>query len=240
MTSTKTPQTTYPATDSAQRSLSRRAWRSEVYDALSNADMEKLAKRFASCVENSRTKVKPGLDTLLPDNAEMVYVCTGNHHHEAVVQAQTCDLRICPDCAHRHVARLTARYAPVMFNLFHSHHRRYRFRHIVFTRSTSLTDPDSREQYIKGFADIKSVMDDLLPLGWNKTPEQTAEYKTDANRQGYIVAAEFGETGHKLHYHVIHWGQYLNQSDLSRLWREKTDNNDRVVRVYGFPGRDRM
>lgn len=206
-----------------QVNLSIRQWRNDVYEALELAGLEKIADRWLSCAENHFTRIKPSSDAKLPPNAESVWACSGNHKHDLEVYSQTCDLRICPDCASLHSARLVARYLPKCLELLHSHTGSFRFRHIVFTLPYALTDPDIKEKYLAGFNQVDTVMIRAMKDDhWRQ-------------KQGYISSAEFGESGLKLHYHVVHYGKYLPQADLSLFWSEATEGAACVVYVTGFP-----
>lgn len=196
-------------------------WRADVFEALGDAGDEKTADRWLSCSENPVTKIKPAAGAALPPAAEVVFVCKGDHTHEAEVYAQTCDLRICPDCARRHAARLAARYTPKMLDLLHQHHRTHRFRLVTFTLPYALTDADIKAKYLAGFDQVHRVMDEMMVV---KNPDWKAS-------QGFTVTAEFGSEGLKLHYHVIHYGQYLEQGELSRRWFTATDGAAYVVDV---------
>jgi len=207
------------------RPVSIRSWRANVAEALYDAGMDTVADRWLTCSQKSFTRLRPLADSVLPAGAEKIYVCTADHHHEAEVYSQTCDLRICPDCARRHSARLVARYLPKMQELLHQHHRTFRFRHIIFTSPYALTDADIQQKYQDGFKQVEKTMAGLMR---QKHPDWKAE-------QGFLVTAEFGEEGKKLHYHVIHYGQYLNQVDLSRAWKLNTNGAAAVVFVRGFP-----
>lgn len=207
------------------RPVSIRSWRNDVSEALYDAGMEKVAERWGSCSQKPLTRLKAVAGAALPDSAQSVFVCSGNHHHDAEIYSQTCDLRICPECARRHSARLVHRYLPKMLDLMHSHHRTYRFRHIVLTLPYPLTDPDIRQKYLDGFKQAAAVMDRLMS-------EECAGWKSE---QGYLIEAEFGEEGKKLHYHIIHYGKYIDQAKLSREWSNETDGAASVVWIRGFP-----
>jgi len=197
-------------------------WRNDVYEELNDSGMEKVAERWLSCTSNHFTKIIPSAAARLPVSAESVWVCSNDHKHEVEIYSQTCDLRICPECARRHAARLVARYLPKMQELMHSHNQKLRFRHIIFTLPYALTDPDIRERYLNGFKQVDSVFSSLLKKGWKK-------------EQGYLTTAEFGSSGLKLHYHVIHYGQYVAQSALVDAWRKITNGDASVVFVKGLP-----
>jgi len=203
------------------RPESIKSWRSDVYEALSYADMPEMATRWKSCSEFPKTKINAKAGAKIPANAEVVFVCSGNHQHDLEVYAQTCDLRICPDCARRHAARLAARYTPKMLEVLHQHHRTHRFRLVTFTLPYSLDEVDIRQKYLDGFEQVYRVMDEMMV---GKNPDWKKE-------QGFFTTAEFGSEGHKLHYHVIHYGQYLEQGELSRRWFTATDGAAYVVDV---------
>lgn len=207
------------------RPVSIRAWRADVAEALYDAGLEKVATRWLSCSDNPKTMVKPVDGAVLPKNAEKVYVCSSNHNHPAEVHAQTCDLRICPECASRQAARLVHRYLPKFLELAHSHTGSYRFRHVMFSTPYSLEDANIRARMLTGFKQVEQVFSILMS-------EREPDWK---NSQGMLVGAEFGEEGHKLHFHAIHYGNYLDQGELSLRWREATGGDAYVVWVKGFP-----
>jgi len=226
---TSTPQQSYHY----PRPATIRAWRADVAEALNDAGLEKIATRWLSCSDTPKTMVKPVAGAALPKNAEKVYVCSDNHLHPAEIYAQSCDLRICPECARRQAARLVHRYLPLFNELAHQHHNTYRFRHIVFTLPYGLEDADIRQRLLTGFKQVEQVMTGLMDApGWNGIPWQIPTWKTE---QGFLSGAEFGETGYKLHFHVIHYGQYLNQADLSRRWSDATGGDACIVFVRGMP-----
>ena len=114
---------------------------------------------------------------------------------------------------------------PKMMELLHDHHRTYRFRLVTFTLPFALTDEDIKEKYKTGFKWVEKVMSGLMS-------EKCPDWK---EKQAFLTTAEFGEEGLKLHYHVIHYGQYLNQVDLSRAWHKASCGAGLVVDVRGFP-----
>lgn len=211
-----TPRTLYKD----EPASTRKAWRNDVSEELDLAGMAEMSERWLSCSEKFCTKIMPGPSAKLAASAEKLFVCTGNHTHAVEVYSQSCDLRICPDCARRHAARLAARFSAKCLDLLHAHHSTYRFRHITFTTPYALSDADIRKKYLAGFKQVENVMDSIM-----------SEKGAWKEKQGYFVTAEFGEKGRKLHYHAIHYGQYLPQNELSRLWREQTGSDAYVVDV---------
>jgi len=213
-----------PALYKDEPASTRKAWRNDVSEELDLAGMSEMSSRWLSCSEKFVTKIMPSSDAKLPPDAEKVLVCTANHKHFAQIYSQSCDLRICPDCARRHAARLAARFTPKCLELMHNHHSTYRFRHITFTTPYSLESADIRKKYLRGFQQVEAVMTSMMASsgGWK-------------SKQGFFVNAEFGERGLKLHYHCIHYGQYLDQAQLSRLWLQETAGDACIVDVRGFP-----
>lgn len=210
----------------------RKAWRNDVYEELHASGQYKVAERWLSCSDDFTTKILPKPGVKLPVTAEKLYVCSADHNHDAVVYSQSCDLRICPDCARMHSARLVARYLPKCEELLHSHHRTYQFRKIVFTSPFPLwrgvpfkLDGDwIRERLLEGFARVSAVMDEVIS-------EHCPDWKS---QQGWFAGVEFGEEGRKLHFHVVHYGRYLEQGKLSSAWKKATDGEAYVVDVRSF------
>jgi len=223
--------TTDPKNNSTEQSYhyprpeSIKSWRADVSEALYDAGMDKVADRWLTCSDKPVTRLRPKPGTALPAGAEMIYVCTGDHTHEAEIYSQTCDLRICPECARRHSARLVARYLPKMTELMHQHHNTYRFRLVTFTLPFALTDEDIQVKYKQGFNWVFKVIAGLM----------SAVCPDWKEKQAFLTSAEFGENGYKLHYHVIHYGQYLNQVDLSRAWSTASCGAGYIVDVRAFP-----
>lgn len=207
------------------RPMSIRAWRADVAEALYDAGLDKVADRWQTCSEKPRTRLRTRPGIALPDAAKTIYVCTADHTHDAEIYSQTCDLRICPECARRHSARLVARYLPKMMELLHQHHPIYGFRLVTFTLPFALTDEDIKQKYEQGFKWVYKVMAKLMSVKWQNWKE----------KQAFLTSAEFGENGHKLHYHVIHYGQYLNQTKLSSAWRKASCGAGFIVDVRSFP-----
>ena len=61
--------------------------------------------------------------------------------------------------------------------------------------------------------------------------------------QGFIVADEFGETGEKLHFHILFYGQWIDNKErngfpLSSAWRKVTDGDCEVTYIAGILAED--
>lgn len=198
-------------------------WRLFVSDALRDAGYDGDADEFWACAGDEAsfwTTTPPQLGA--DSNAARVYVCPA---HGAKIIRKTCHLRICPDCARRAANRLLARYIPTIQEALHAHHHKYRFRKIVLTTPFCLTDSDAKAQYRRLKKCLQKVFDELLPKSWRKD-------------QGYIVADEWGTDGLKLHFHILFYGQWLdnkirNGYPLSTAWRKVTGGDCEVVYIAG-------
>jgi hypothetical protein len=90
-------------------------------------------------------------------------------------------------------------------------------RHVILTTNSALADLTPQE-----FKRLKKLVgktfDDLLGKQWYK------------HGQGYIMGTEFGETGLKLHFHVLFYGEWIDKLKLSELWEKRTGNSVTYVR----------
>lgn len=194
-------------------------WRNEVYEWLSNAEMSDMAEQFIECSDPPVFKTRK-TDPELPTNAKTVYYCpacgTGK------VYMETCHLRICPECAHRLAARLVARYAPVLTDLAASGHPSYSVRKIELTTPYHLMDgafsvfethelnvDEPRARLRDMFAAALRVFDTLLRPGWRMS-------------QALAIAAEYGPRGDKLHFHILHYGEFIPKRKLTEVWQAET------------------
>jgi hypothetical protein len=200
-------------------------WRADVYGALLDAGMADEADKWWACARGNAVWF-PSTDTPVGDDTKAVYVCPDHPGHHAKAQRITCQLRVCPECAKRESARLLARYMPVVKELAHRHHPKYRFRKIVLTTPLDVRDKDARQKLLHYFKCVPMMFDRLLPKGWRK-------------EQGFLPAYEFGTHGLKLHFHIIFYGQWLdnrkaNGYPLASAWEAVTGGECEVVRIYGI------
>jgi len=143
-----------------------------------------------------------------PDTTRCHIVCPADpsHYHRPV--RNTCHLRVCPECARRDGARLLRRYLPAMRKIVAQKSRAYRLKHIVLTTGLSLRDPDLREKLRRAYSAVGRLFDLYFGAVWVR------------RGMGYIVAAEFGEQGTMLHFHLLFYGPFIVKDRLSKLWRE--------------------
>lgn len=203
-------------------------WRLSVSDALRDAGHENDADAFWDCAaDNASFSASHSFSLPEKSNIVRVYVCEA---HGVKVVRKTCHLRVCPDCAKREANRHLAKYEPVFEDLLHQHHDCFRFRKIVLTTPLSLHDPDIVEKYREFRNSIPDMFDALLPNNWRKN-------------QGFIVSDEFGPCGEKLHFHILFFGQWIDNKErngfpLSSAWRKVTGGQCQVVYIGGVDAKD--
>lgn len=206
-----------PPTTGGQKSESSadyRAWRDEVAERLHENGHLSEAERWDYCDNSPRTIINRNQPTL-PPSAETVWVCSASHEHDAVLFSSSCDFRICPDCAPRHSARLIARYIPAIEKEMRLHPE-YRLRTLTLTRSIQLGDKDFGKHASEGFLLIQKAMKKVVGENWNK------------DGAGLLANWEVGSKGLKLHYHAVYLGNWVDQKELSKVWKKLTGGDYRV------------
>lgn len=174
-----------------------------------------------------------------------VDVCENDPSHEPKPVPIHCGLRICPDCAARESHRLLMRYLPALNKLLepNAEHPDYRLRKLVFTTPFSLSDLSSstfksKQKLVKDFLN-KFFYDYFLPLGALSSSEKRRQRCDLASHGiGGIQAAEFGEKGKKLHWHVLIYSPYMEHADMVRVWEEVSFGECTNVKVYGMYTKD--
>lgn len=196
-------------------------WFGEVYDALLSSDIPghaRDAQAFYHCSRNKASYRTIYKYPIADESAQSVMVCSANPQHEAKVIRETCHLRICPYCARREVARLLARYMPLIGELA-GRSGSWRLRKITLTTPVNLFDDDASEQIQRYFDLIPKLFDRLLSKSgkdWRK-------------KGGALASVEFGEDGLKMHFHIVAYMPYIPQKTLSAAWKELTEGVSSVV-----------
>jgi len=218
-----------------KRTADANKWRNEVYECLLDAAMDDMAEQFISCSDPPTFKTRR-TDPELPANAKTVFYCP--HCKDGKVYMETCHLRICPECSHRLAARLVARYVPALVALADRKHHSFRTRKIELTTPFDLMDgvfsvvethelnvdePKARLRAM--FSAAVRVFDAVLDDDWRKS-------------QGLILAAEYGLHGRKLHFHVLHYGQFIPYEDLSSVWESETGGACKITWIRAVRGDD--
>lgn len=194
----------------ASRSGEYLRWRARVTDAYRAAGMLPEADLFESCSDPSKFfNLKPG--DVVPSEAVSVVACSDNPGHLSKAICPSCQMRTCPDCAHRESARLLARYMPTMQQFLEKPHKPgWKFRKVVFTSGVSVRAGDISEQIEALYAALRKVFQKALKL--------RNQGAVDISDTGLLVTHEFGPNGLKLHFHGIYYGPFIPQVLLSHLW----------------------
>lgn len=121
------------------------------------------------------------------------------------VQRRRCWLRICPKCSQDHAARLRARYEGRIQKVLASRVAGCSLKHLTLTLPRSL---DSRG--------------DLSKL--HRCTKKLVKHFWGAHGQGAFATAELGPLGGNVHAHIIVYGRYVRQDEISRYWKKLTEN----------------
>lgn len=184
------------------RNQAETRWRRECQTQLKAVGLDSAAAEFGSCGE-----------------IYGVLACGSDPKHFAELAVHTCKLRFCPTCARKLSAKLTARYLPAIKAAVDHAPRRYTFKMVNLTTSVSLYDPDVVSKTKNLYRSVSNLFDNILGAGKSDWSQKSKKAYTG---EGYLVAAEFGETGRKLHFHVLFFGRFLPVRDLSDEWEAIT------------------
>ncbi len=226
MTITETPPKTQPPTlvDAITKNDNvYRQWRDDVAAELQTRKHYDDAERWDYCDNSPRYKISRHKADL-PPSTTTVWVCSASSEHDAVLFSASCDFRICPDCAHRHTARLLNRYVPAIEKEMAAHPK-YRLRTIMLTRSVQLGSEGFAKAATEGFNLIQKLMYSVVGPDWNK------------KGAGLLANWEVGPNGHKLHYHMVYLGPWVAHKKLSEAW-EKLTGGDKVVWITAVKHND--
>lgn len=155
-----------------------------------------------------------------------VEVCETDLLHSKAIPA-TCHLRYCPHCARRDAARLVHTYTPQVVEIARtSQVKEYRLREIVLTLNVSLYADDIRAQVASAHKAVAQTFDHFL--GGKFSPSNRSRWSEPASKfctgEGYIYSLEFGENGHKLHFHILYFGRWISKFKLTEYWEHLTGN----------------
>lgn len=154
-----------------------------------------------------------------------VLACSNQINHLARPIYEHCDNRVCPRCASRLSARLLDHYTRPIEDLIAAHPRPgYRLRHIVLTTDVHPMQATADIKFDHLSARIEpTIRDCLCPRhddesihAWHR------RWAMKKRTIGLLVCAEFGEDGHRLHFHLAYYGPFIPQAVLSQTWEQKT------------------
>ena len=192
-------------------------WRVSVAAALEAASMPRDAENFRSCQRHYD-----------------VDVCVVNVDHAPRAVPYTCHLRFCPDCERREQARKLARFVPVIHDILMLGKAGYTLKHIVLTSPYMLGDDDMQNRYKNAWRALERLLDrvfySVLDADGCLSPSEKRRGRADMKKHGIgvLAAAEFGEQGHKLHFHLMAYCPFIPKKRLSAIWSACTQGDAEV------------
>lgn len=193
------------------------AWRAEAAEGLEAAGLVAEAALFRSCQRHYD-----------------VDICVRNIDHAPRPIPYTCHLRYCPDCERREQARKLARYVPAVHDLLTLGRDGYSLKHIVLTTPYELADPDAPNLFKNAWRALEKVFDrvfvTLLNDAGKLSDAEKRRWRPELKRHGIgiLAAAEFGEQGHKLHFHLLAYCPYIPIDFLVQCWQSVTNGDCEV------------
>lgn len=189
------------------------AWREVVANRLSDAGRWSESVNFRDCGK-------------LFGNFQ-VLVCDADVTHQARALPFTCHLRYCPDCERRNQARQVAKYTPILKDIAEQSDRPgWSLKKIELTTSYSLLASNAAELFASAWMDFErwQQLTFKFLLAHELTQAEIRRDRVDLKQHGVgsLVSAEFGETGLKLHFHILAYMPWLDKNKSSELWMEAT------------------
>jgi hypothetical protein len=186
-------------------------WRVEVSSRLNDANRWSESVNFAQC------------GSMLGNF--QVLVCDGDVAHEARAIPFTCHLRYCPDCEKRHQATQVAKYTPVLKDLSENSDKPgWSLKKIELTTPYRLADDDASALFQDAWEFFEHWLQLVCQhvLKHELTPAEIRRQRVSlkAHGIGALAAAEFGEHGHRLHFHVLIYSPFIPKQTITDLWRE--------------------
>lgn len=157
-----------------------------------------------------------------------VAACDADPGHEVRALPFTCHLRYCPECERRHAAELVAKYTPVLKDLSENDGRAgWSLKKVELTTPFSLEADDAAALYQDAWEYFERWQQLLFQtiLADEMSPAEKRRGRLDYSKHGIgsLASAEFGEHGHKLHFHILMYAPWIDKHLSSDLWREASD-----------------
>jgi hypothetical protein len=148
----------------------------------------------------------------------------GSHQTFVLVR---CDLRICDCCCERHGKRIKHRYGQVIRDAVSQHYNhKYGLKFLTLTKHNpeKITDPERLHHSIKRFLkDVRRLLNAVYP-----------------KKKGCGALAVLEVTQNfTIHCHVIVYGPYVLQADLSERWADITGDS-RIVDIRQIKGKPKQ
>lgn len=162
------------------------------------------------------------------DGAGWVGVCLANPNHDGLYHPLSCNDRACPVCSRRRSAVLAAEITSPILHLAQRAPRSYRLRHLVLTSDVSLFDDESavRRCVQEWRVGIRLLLQDHFA-------------RRDANGRviakdawlGGMIGVEFGESGRRLHFHILLLSRFVHMDSILARWRDLTGGRGFIGKV---------
>jgi len=157
-----------------------------------------------------------------------VGVCVSNPNHEGLYHPFSCNDRACPVCSRRRSAQLSSQITKPIMELAQRAPRGYRLRHLVLTTDHGLFDYSE--------ADMRDLVKTLrksirIMLQGYFTRTDKKGRKVPDKWLGGLIAAEFGEKGRKLHFHVLLLSRFVRMNDLLAMWNDTNQGHGYIGHI---------
>lgn len=205
-----------------KRTPQQNQWRTEAAAALDASGHHAEALAFKFCGDES---------------AGYTFACSADPLHFSRSIPKTCKCRYCSDCESRAQGLRLQKYLPAIDAALKSGPSSYRLRHIVLTTPIPLTAEEARTKYVCYWRYVNQA---LNRVAWRELNKQNLLSAAEVKRGrvdykkhdiGLLIGAEFGEVGHKLHFHVLWWGCWIASEWLTEEYRKVTHDESKVTKI---------
>jgi hypothetical protein len=216
LTTNMLPQSYTQAQDPSSASTSD--WISTAADALRRAGFSREAAALADCGQSFN-----------------VDVCQADVSHEPQIRPITCHLRYCQPCQRREQSRKLARYLPLLGDLAEQNIPGYSLKKFELTTPYALSSPNAAADYRRAWQYVRRTLEviffRLLKTSNRLSLDELRRGRADlkAHNIGVLAAAEFGERGHRLHFHLIAYCPFVPKDLLTQVWQQVTGDECRIT-----------
>lgn len=214
--------------DDTKKRLSKLVWRQQSIRALSAKGFNKVGHEFKNC-----------------GCSFFVDTCKKDISHSPKAVAINCGLRVCPECEARESDRKLKRYLPALQSLLHpnpDYPSHFLFK-VTLTTPYLLNDLTStsfkeKQRFVSEFFET-FFYEYFLERG-KLSKSEIRRQRCDLKKHGIggICSAEFGERGHKLHWHLLVYAPFMPHDDVLRVWRAVTGGECKFARLNGIYARE--
>lgn len=199
------------------------AWKRQFADSLRKSGFVRDADQLEQC----------GLDF-------RVLACRANYSHQPRLVHFSCRKRFCPSCARKEAARKLARYVPAIYDALNFAPKGYSLKKIELTTPFSLEDDPAtvHQRLLEHNRHVLKLLEKVsfsaLKAAGKLSEGELRRGRADLKKHqiGAFWGNEFGEGGHKLHSHILYFGQYLDKFNLiTPTWKAVTGGECEITWV---------